>query len=103
MRPRFEHKESAHRAKRKPASRTALPNRGEFFLQIVMAELIEHQQVPALAIMRAADQHNVALAGIDARDRDAHGIDAGAFFAHESARRTGYAMHDGDIAAEKIW
>ena len=80
----------------------ALPDRRERVLQSVAAELVEHQQVRALAVVGAADQRDVALAGLDARQRDAHRIDAGGFLAHEGARGAGDAVHDRDIAGEQV-
>ena len=68
----------------------------------MLAEFIEHQQIGPLAIMRAADQRDVALSGADARKRDTHRIDAGEFLAHEGARGAGHAVHDRDIAGEQI-
>ena len=40
--------------------------------------------------------------GGDARQRDAHRVDAGGFLAHEGARRAGDAVHDGNVAGQQI-
>ena len=80
----------------------ALPDRRKLLFQRGAAEFVEHQQVGPLAVIRAADQRDLALPGGDARERDAHGIDAGGFLAHEGARGAGDAVHDRDIAGEQI-
>ena len=52
--------------------------------------------------MGSADQRDVALAGLDTRERDPRRVDAGGFLAHEGARRSADAVNDGDIAGEQI-
>ena len=52
--------------------------------------------------MGGADQRDVALAGLDPRQRDPRRIDRGGFLAHEGARRAAHAMHDGDVAGEQV-
>ncbi len=86
----------------KPALLLARPDRSEFVLEVEIAELVEHQQILALAVLRAADQRDVALAGGDARERDPCRVDAGGFLAHEGARRSGDAVHDGDVAGQQV-
>ena len=73
----FDHQERAERAEREARIGLALPDRRELVLQGEAAELVEHQQVRPLGIVAAADQRDVALAGLDARQRDAHRVDAG--------------------------
>ena len=80
----------------------ACPDRCELALEVEVAELVEHQQVLALAIVRTADQRDVALAGCDARKRDPGGVRARDFFAHEGARGSGHAVDDRDIAGQKV-
>ena len=70
----------------KPACPAARPDRREFVLEVEVAEFVEHQQVLALAVLRAADQRDVALPAGDARQRDPRRVDAGGFLAHEGAR-----------------
>ena len=65
-------------------------------------DVVEQQQILALAVVRAADQRDVALSGGDARERDAHGVDAGRLLAHEGARGAGDAVHDRDVAGEQV-
>src|SRR6185437_2439039 len=67
-----------------------------------VAELVQDQYVLALAVLRAPDQGNVALAGRNARERNARGVHAGSFLTHEGARRPAYAVHDGDIAGKQV-
>ena len=98
----FDHQEGAERAEREAALGRALPHRREPVLEIEPSELIEHQQVFALAVMRTADQHDVALPGGDTRERDPHRIDAGGLLAHEGARGAGDAVHDRDIARKQV-
>ncbi len=102
MRPGFDYQEGADRAEREAGVIVPLPYRGVCVLQAVAAELIKHQQIGAFAVIRAADQRNVALSGLDARERHAHGVDAGGLLAHEGARGAGDAMHDRDVAGEQI-
>ncbi len=71
-------------------------------LQVEVAELVEHQQILALAIVGGADQRDVALSCGDPRQRDPCGIDAGGFLTHEGARRSGHAMDDSDVAGQKV-
>ena len=52
--------------------------------------------------MRAADQRELALSGGDARERDAHRVDAGRLLAHEGARGAGDAVHDRNVAGEQV-
>ncbi len=85
-----------------PPARPARPDRRELVLEVEIAELVENQKILALAVVRAADQRDVALAGRNARQRDPRRIDAGGFLAHEGARGPGYAVDDGDIAGQQI-
>ena len=80
----------------------ARPYRLEFLGEIVLGELVQQQHFLALAVLGAADQRDVALAGPDAREGDPHRIDPGAFFAHEGARGAGDAMDDRYVAGEQI-
>ncbi len=98
----FEHQERAHGAERDAAVRAAIPDRREFVLEHDAAELEGEQHVPARAVIGAADQRQFALTGGDARLRDAHGVDAGRFLAHERARGADDAMHDRNIAGEEV-
>jgi hypothetical protein len=68
----------------------------------VAAKPVEHQQIMPLAVVGAADQRDIALAGLDARMRDPHRVDAGLLLAHEGARGAGDAMHDRDVAGEQV-
>ena len=52
--------------------------------------------------MRRADQRDVALAGLDPRQRNPRRVDAGGFLAHEGARGAGHAVDDGDVAGEQV-
>src|SRR5258708_511135 len=65
MRLGFDHKKRTGGAERETRLRLAHPNRGEFVLEVEIAALVENQEVFALAVMRTADQRNVALAGVD--------------------------------------
>src|SRR5436190_404175 len=70
MLARFQHQERAGRAEREAAMRLVAGPKGRVFaLQVEVAELVEEQQVLALAIMRGTDQRDVALA---AAGRDDH-------------------------------
>ena len=60
------------------------------------------QHVPARAVIGAADQGQVALAGGDARLGDTDAVDAGGLFAHEGARGADDAVHQRDVAGEQI-
>src|SRR6202047_2649975 len=68
MCPGLDHKKRAARSKRKATLLAARPNRNELVFEIEIAELVENQQILALAILRATDQGDVALAGSDARE-----------------------------------
>src|SRR5262245_59696203 len=99
MLARLQHQEHAGRTEREAAMRLAAgPERGEFALEVEVAEFVEEQQILALAIMGGADEGNVALAALDAGQRNPRRVDRGGFLAHEGARGTGDAMHDRDIA-----
>ena len=63
---------------------------------------IVQQHVRPLGIVRPAHQHDVALAGGNPRAGDANRVGAAGLLAHEGAGRTDHAMHDGDIAGQKI-
>ena len=102
MRLGLDHQKGAGRAEREAGMSLARPDRRELVLEVEVAELVEHQQVLALAVMRTADQRDVALAGGDPRQRDPRRVDAGGFLAHEGARRAGDAVHDGDIAGQQV-
>lgn len=102
MCPRLQHQERAGRTKREAGMILARPHGGELVLQVEVAEFVEDEQVLALAIVRAADQRDVALARGDARQRDTGGIGAGNLFAHEGARGAAKSMHDGDVAGEQV-
>src|SRR5450755_779779 len=66
---------SPGRAERETGMSLALPDRGIFVLEIEIAEFMEDQEILALAIMRATDQRDVALARGDARQRNPGRID----------------------------
>ena len=70
MRPGLDDKKGAAGAEREARLFLARPYRFEFVLEVVIAELVENQQVLALAVMRTSDQRDVALAGGDACERD---------------------------------
>src|SRR5437764_52217 len=57
---RLDDKEGAGRAERKAGVFRPLPHRRELVLQIVVAESVQEHQVLALAIVRAADQGDIA-------------------------------------------
>ena len=99
---RFQHQETAGGAERKTASAFALPDGGVRLFQIEVAEFIEDEQIGAFAIMRCADQCDLALSGRDARQRDPRRVDGGCFLAHEGARRAAHAVHDGDVAGQQV-
>src|SRR5664280_2181453 len=73
------------RGERGGVALTALPHRRKTILQAYASKLVEHQQVGPVAIIGPADQRDGALPRRYARDRHAHGVDAGRFLAHESA------------------
>jgi hypothetical protein len=81
----FQHQEGAHRPVGKTGTADAGPHRLKFFGQIVSAKLEQQQQLLAFAVIGAADERNLALAGLDSSMRYSHGVDAGRFFAHEGA------------------
>ena len=85
-----------------PPCRLARPDAGERLLPQQLAHLVVQQHVGPLRVVRAADQEQVALAGGDARAGDADRVGAGGFLAHEGARRTDDAVHDGDVAGEQV-
>ena len=60
------------------------------------------QQVLALAVLRTANQSDVALPAGDARQRNSRGIDAGSLLAHERPRRARDPVHDGDVAGQQV-
>ena len=62
-----------------------LPDRLEASAQHVSARVIEQQQVLPLAVMRSADQRQLALSGGYASERDAYRVDACRLLAHEGA------------------
>ena len=99
----FQHQECAHRAEGDAAFRAAIPDRREFTTEHDTPKLEGEQHVPARAVIGAADQRQLALAGGNARLRDAHGIDAGGFLAHEGPRRSDHAVHQRNIAGQEIW
>src|SRR6202035_564965 len=101
MRLRLDHEESPGRAEREAGMPLARPNRRELILEVEVAELVEHQQVLALAILRTADQRDIALPRGDAGKRDTRGVDARDFLAHEGPRRSGDAVHDRDVARQQ--
>src|SRR5258708_23323644 len=96
MRLGFDHKKRTGGAEREARLLLAHPNRGEFVLEVEISALIENQEVLALAVMRTADQRNVALAGRDPRQRDPRDIGARDLLAPEGARGYPDAVdHDG--------
>ena len=100
---RFDHQKCAERAESKTATGlAAFPDRFERLLEAVAGKFIQHQLIRPLAILGAADQRDIALPGGDAGVGDPNGVDAGRFLAHESARRTGDAVPDRNLAGEKI-
>src|SRR3954451_12542034 len=102
MCPGLQHDKSSGRAECKAGVSLPSPNRRELPLEVEVAEFIKNQEVLALADLRTADQHDVTLAGRDARQRNSRRIDAGCFFAHERAGSAADAVDDGDIAREQI-
>src|ERR1700716_1198936 len=93
---------SAGRAERKACVFLARPNRRKLVLEVEAAELVEDQEVLAFAVLRATDQRDVALTAGDTCERDPRRVNACSFLAHESARRSGYAVHDGDVAGQQV-
>src|SRR5580692_8924684 len=102
MRPRLDDEKRAAGSERKTALLAARPNRSEFAGEIKITELVENQQILALAVLRAANQCDVTLTGRDPRQRDPGRVNAGGFLTHEGTRRPGYAMDNGDIAGQQI-
>src|SRR5246127_2582051 len=102
MRLGLQHQEGAGRAEREAGMLLAVPHGDEFVPYEEIAELVEDHQVFTFSIVRAADQHDVALAGGNARECNARRVDARDLFAHESARGAADAMDDCDIAGEKV-
>ena len=68
----------------------------------IAAELVAQQHVGMLGIEGAADQRMRRLAGADARRRRLDRRNAGAFLAHEGARRAGDLVDDRDVAGEQV-
>ncbi len=102
MLPFLDHQERAERAQRDAPARAALPHRREFVLQVEPAERVKQQKVLPLAVVRAADQRNLALSGNDARERNPHRIRPRRLLAHEGARGAGHPVHDRNIAGQEI-
>src|ERR1700733_6516016 len=102
MRSRLDDEKGAARAEREARVFLARPYRFELVLEVVIAELVENQQVLALAVMRTSDQRDVALAGRYACERDPRRIHTRDFLAHESARGSRHAVHDGDVAGQEV-
>ncbi len=102
MRAGFDHDKSSACAERKARLLLACPNRSVFVLEIVAAEFVEQQKILAFAIMRAADQGDVALPGGDPRQCDPRRVDTGDFLAHEGTRGSRHAVDDGDVAGEQV-
>ena len=98
----FQHQEGAHRPVGKTGTPTAGPHRLKFFGQIVSAELEQQQQLLAFAVIGAADERNLTVAGLDSSMRNSHRVDTGRFFAHEGARRSGDAVYDRNVAGKQI-
>src|SRR6185437_16748359 len=98
----LDHQEGAERADREAAVRPAFPYGAEIAFEAVAAELVEHDDVGALAVVGAADQRDLALAGRDARERDLQRVDAGELLAHEGARGASDAVHDRHVAGEQV-
>jgi len=86
----------------KPGVFLACPDRNEFVPEVEIAVFVENQQILALAVLRTADQRDVALTSGDARQRNPRRVDARSFLAHESARRSRNAVHDGNVAGQQI-
>ena len=80
----------------------ASPDGCKLVLQVEVAEFVEDEQILALAIMRPSDQRDVAFAGCDPRQRDAHCVRSRYLFAHEGARGAADTVHDGDVAGEQV-
>src|SRR5262249_23763788 len=100
---RFEHQERAERAKRHAAApRRALPDRREAVLQELFSEREDDQKIAPLAVLRAADEDDVALPRFDARKAGPHPATASRFLPHKGARGTGDAMYDRNIAGKQI-
>src|SRR5437588_12995810 len=102
MRLGLDHEERAGGAERKSSARPASPDRCELVLEVEIAELVQNQEILAFAVMRAADQRDVALTARDARQRNSRGIRARDLLAHEGARGSANAVDNGDIAGQKI-
>ena len=64
--------------------------------------LKDEEDIPARAVVGAADQGQLALSGGDARLRDAHRVDARRLFAEERARGADHAVHDRNVTGEKV-
>jgi hypothetical protein len=98
----FQHQKRPHGRKGDAAVGPAIPDRREFVLQQHVAEFEGEQHVPARAVIGAADQGQLALAGGDARLGDADTVHPRGLFPHKSARGADDAVHQRDVAGEQI-
>ena len=99
----FHHQKCADRPGHEPAAkRGPLPDALGFALPERVAHGVVQDDCEVLGIVGATDQSDLALSCADTRMRDPHGVDAGRLLAHEGARGAGDAMHDRDVAGQKV-
>src|SRR5713101_9537632 len=91
----------AGRPKRETGVLLACPDRNEFVPEVEIAVFVENQQILALAVLRTADQRDVALTSGDARQRNPRRVDARSLLTHEGTRRSRNTVHDGDVAGQQ--
>ena len=80
----------------------ALPNWSILVLKRQVGEFIQHQQIRTLAIVRSADQSNIALSHANTRVRNSHRVYTSRLFAHKRPRRPGHTVNDRDVSGEKV-
>ena len=98
----FQHHEGAHAAQRETRVFRALPNRPVRPGQQHIAGAQQQHHLRTRRTGGAPDQGEIDLPRLKPGTRDAHGIGAGGFLAHERARRAAYAMHDRDGAGQQV-
>jgi len=79
-----------------------LPDRLPLAAMQIPSELVGEQHVGVLGLERASNQHMGGLAGAYARGCRFDGRHTGAFLTHESARRSGHLVNNGDVSGQQI-
>ncbi len=101
---RFEHQEGADRAEDHAAAifRLARPERLPVADDMALHRFDQQDHVQPFGGKGTANQRMGRLPGLDTGKGGFDRRNAGRFFAHEGARRTGDLVHDGDIAGQQI-